>query len=116
MALLTYSSPPSKGSTVTATLSKTDVVALSGIASDAYWSLTQNISKCVIQLRSSTGKQKKILAFDFTEASPETALSFPLRCRDNFVVSKVTVIDFLDDKVSVLGSVVDLSADDISLV
>jgi hypothetical protein len=115
MALLSYSVSPAKGTSVTAQLSKVDVLALTGIASDDYWQLAENSSQCIIQIKSTTGNQKRTLTFNFTQASPQAALAFPARCRDNFEIVKVTLIDFLGDKKVVLGSVVDLSADDIAL-
>jgi hypothetical protein len=115
MPLLSYSAAPAKGTSVTAQLSKVQVVALTGLAEDTYWQLPENSVQCVVQIKSTTGNQKRTLTFNFTLAAPQASLVFPARCRDNFEIVKVTLIDALGDKISVLGSAVDLSADDIVL-
>jgi hypothetical protein len=116
MPLLSYSTSPAKGTSVTAELDKASVVALTGPAQDSYWSDPLVTQTCIVVLKSTAGNQKRTLTFDFTLAEPQAALAFPARCRDAFEVQKVTLIDYLGDKIVVLGSVVDLSADDISLV
>lgn len=115
MALLSYDIAPAKGASRTATLSKMDLLALAPVAADAYWAEANNTQKVIMTIKSSVGKQKRVLQFDFTQASPEAALAFPQYCRDNFEIEKIVMVDYLGDKLAVLGSEVDLSADDISL-
>lgn len=116
MALITYNVSPAKGITVTGQLDKSGVVALSPIAADSYWSDPLVTEKCIVIYKSTTGNQKRILNFDFTQASPEAPLTFPQRCRNEFSIQKVILLDYLGDKKVVLGSEVDLSADNLSLI
>lgn len=116
MAILSYNVAPAKGASSVATLSKVDLLALAPVAADAYWADGDNTQKVIITIKSTVGKQKRVLQFDFTQASPEAALAFPQYCRDSFEIQKIVMVDYLGDKLTALGSEVDLSADDISLV
>lgn len=115
MPLLSYNAAPAKGASRTATLSKSNLLALAPVAADAYWAEANNTKKVIITIKSTVGKQKRVLQLNFTQSSPQAALAFPQYCRDDFEISKIVMIDFLGDKLTILGSEVDLSADDISL-
>ena len=115
MAIINYVDPPAKGATTTAIMDKAELLALTPVAADAYWSDGNNTQTVIVVMKSTTGNQKRVLTFDFAQGSPSTSLSFPTRCRDNFAISKITMIDYLGDKLNVLAAAVDFSADNIAL-
>jgi hypothetical protein len=86
--------PLTKGSPTTVTLSKTDLVAVSKVSSDAYFSDSSNWKKVMIFFESSVGNQSKMLTFNATQSVPTAILSTSGKARDSFVVKSVVIHDF----------------------
>jgi hypothetical protein len=93
MALLSFSPTPAKGATSTATLDKSELMALPAVSGDAYWSDASNAVKAYIIMSSTVGNQEKTLVFDLAQASPTSPISFSLRARDTFQLDKIILMD-----------------------
>ena len=120
MALLTYSAPPSKGSTVTVTLDKALLLSLNVVTSDPWWANDFDITQAIVTLKSVPGNGKRILAFDFGQSPCNDSLSIPIFSRDVFQVSKIVLIDTMGDKLSLdrtalLAEIPTLSESEISI-
>lgn len=100
MALLTIPAV-TKGTPATITLDKTTLFAISAVAADAYFSVQGNVDKCIIEYRSSPGKQKRRLVFDLSDPSPTASFLVSAKARSSFVISKIILVDFVSDTLSV---------------
>ena len=114
MPLLSYDVAPTKGATSNATMDKSVLLALAAVSADAYWSNSDNTQTVIVTFKSTSGNQKKILTFDFTQVSPQAAMALPVHCRDSFTINKITMHDYLGDKMSIVAP--GLNEDDIALV
>jgi hypothetical protein len=114
MPLLSYDVAPAKGATRTASMDKATLLALAPVVADAYWADGDNTQTVIVTFKSTTGSQKRVLIFDFSQATPTAALAFPARCRNNFTISKIVMLDYLGDKLSIPSP--GLSGDNLSLV
>jgi streptogramin lyase len=94
MALLNFSSAPAKGASSTVTLDKSVLMALPEVVADDYYSDSTNIAHVLIIYGSVTGKQDKILSFDFTQSTPSTGLAFSAKARNAFEIKKIILKDF----------------------
>lgn len=113
MSLLSYNFVPAKGATRTASMDKATLLALTPVAADAYWAEGNNTQTVVVTFKSTSGNQKRVLSFDFSQATPTASLTFPSRCRDNFAISKIIMIDYLGDKLTIVDP--GLTEDDLIL-
>ena len=106
MALLTYSSAPSKGSTVTVTLDKALLLGLNAVGVDSFWSGGDDgdIATAIVTLKTNPGNGKINLKFNLSDNPCTAQLTLPLYCRDVFQVNKIAVIDTLGDKITIIRS------------
>lgn len=114
MPLLSYNVTPAKGTTSVATMDKATLLALTPVAADAYWSVGDNTQTVIVTFKSTAGNQKRVLIFDFAQTSPTASLVFPLHCRDAFTITKIVMLDYLGDKLSVASP--GLTDDNLALV
>jgi hypothetical protein len=94
MALLNFSGSVVKGTPTTLTLDKSALSGLAPVAADLYWTVDANISKVVAHYSSDEGNQRKILTFDYSSATPETALLLSLRARSDYSLDMLVLVDF----------------------
>jgi len=80
-----------KGETLTFALNKALVTAAT---SDSYWSDSANIQKCIVVYKSTSGRQRKKLEFDFTQESPTTNAEWSAKARNAFEIEEIVLIDF----------------------
>lgn len=80
-----------KGEVLSFALNKALVTAA---VSDPYWSDSANISKCIVVYRSTSGRQRKRLEFDFTQESPTVAAEWSAKARNSFEIEEIVLIDF----------------------
>jgi hypothetical protein len=80
-----------KGEVLSFALNKTLVTAA---VSDPYWSDSANISKCIVVYRSTSGRQRKRLEFDFTQESPTVAAEWSAKARNSFEIEEIVLMDF----------------------
>lgn len=102
MALLSYSSSPQKGSSVTVTLDTALLLSLNAVATDAFWSGGNDgdVTQAIVTLKTSPGNGKIVLTFDLTQDPCTATLTLPQYCRDVFEISKIVLIDTMGDKVT----------------
>lgn len=93
MALLTIPSVV-KGVQTSITLDKSVLFAISAVASNADFSNSQNVAKCIVEYRSTAGGQKKKLFFDLSKTSPTAPILISVRGRSEFSISKIVLEDF----------------------
>jgi hypothetical protein len=94
MALLNFSGDVVKGTPTTIALDKSALSALTPVAADLYWAVDANISKVVAHYSSDEGNQRKILTFDYAQASPEASISLSLRARSSYYLDMLVLVDF----------------------
>jgi hypothetical protein len=80
-----------KGEVLSFALNKALVTAA---VSDPYWSDSANISKCIVVYRSTSGRQRKRLEFDFTQESPTVAAEWSAKARNSFEIEEIVLMDF----------------------
>lgn len=114
MALLTFSSTPVKGGTVTVTLDKSYLVSMQAVSiSDSYFTDPLNIKDVVVVYESEPGKQKYNLNFDFSQAEPSCELEISANARNNFYFTKIVLNDFEGDKLKLSREQIVLSDESI---
>lgn len=92
MSVLVYSSSPEKnGQPVAVTLIKSDILQISEVSSSPYWSQAENIKNVEINFTSDDGRQKKILKFKFSDATPSSTVSFSPKAKNLFKVRSVVL-------------------------
>lgn len=99
MAIISFSPSPSKGTSSTATLNKSELYALSPISGDAFWSNASNVKEVTAVYESSIGGQTKVLSFDATAASPEAVVAFSSSARDAFELKHIVLKDNDDGEI-----------------
>jgi hypothetical protein len=103
MALLTYSATPAKGSTVTVTLDKAELLALNAVGIDSFWTggSDGDVVQAIVTLKTFPGNGKITLTFDLSQATPTAPLTLPQYARDVFQISKIVVVDTMGDKIAI---------------
>ena len=81
-----------KGAKLTFTLNK--LLVLAAVASDSYWSNTNNIFKCIVVYKSTLGRQRKRLEFDFLQTTPTVLAEWSTKARNEFAIEEIVLIDF----------------------
>jgi hypothetical protein len=89
--IITKAGSPVKGSPTEFTLDK---AALALLIADAYYADEDNWKEVVLNYKSSTGKQKEIVKFDASLASPAGNFAVSLKARDVFEIHKIVIKDF----------------------
>lgn len=102
MAVLVFSTSPSKGGSATVQLDKAELANLVEISGDAYWSDTANVAKVGVLIISTEGNQKKYLDFDFQQTTPEAELTFSSTARDVFQIRAIVLKDH-DNGILIIG-------------
>lgn len=104
MALLSIPSI-TKGTPAAIALDKSALFALSAVAADDYFSDQANVSKCIIEYKSSTGNQKKKLIFNLSDSSPTANLSISNKGgKSSFDLVKIILEDFDGDVLVLSGN------------
>jgi hypothetical protein len=94
MSLFTFSVSPVKGTPTQVNLDKAAISALGSISADAYWSDAANVQRVVAHYASTTGNQRLILTFNYSQLEPSADLTFSLSARSSFVLDMLTLVDF----------------------
>lgn len=122
MALLSYSSSPQKGSSVTVTLDTALLLSLNAVTSDPFWDGGNDgdIAQAIVTLKTSPGNGKIVLTFDLSQDPCTATLTLPQYTRDMFEISKIVLIDTMGDKLTLdraalLSEIPTLSESEISL-
>ena len=114
MPLLTFSSPPAKGTTVTVTLDKSYLMSMPAVTTtDEYFADPLNVSKVVVVYESEPGKQRDILQFDFSLSNPTAPMTIDAHARNNFFFKFITIFDFEQDKIKLTREQIVLSDESI---
>jgi len=93
MALLTIPSI-TKGTIATISLDKTELFALAAVAADDYFSVETNVKRCVVELNSDPGNQRKILQFNLSQSTPTASILISLTGRDSFLLESLVLEDY----------------------
>lgn len=86
-----------KGLPATFTLNKSQVLALSIVSNDDYFSDSSNWKKIILKYESSEGKQQELVRFDATLASPTGFFFVSEQARDLFEIKSLKIVDFDGD-------------------
>jgi hypothetical protein len=86
-----------KGLPATFTLNKSQVLALSIVSNDEYFSDSNNWKKIILKYESSEGKQQELVRFDTTLASPTGFFFVSEKARDLFEIKSLKIVDFDGD-------------------
>lgn len=86
-----------KGLPATFTLNKSQVLALSIVSNDDYFSDSSNWKKIILKYESSEGKQQELVRFDATLASPTGFFLVSEQARDLFEIKSLKIVDFDGD-------------------
>ena len=76
------------------TLDKTILMSLPSVVAYSYFSQIINLEKAIIVYKSTTGNEKKELIFNLSESIPVANLKFSAVAKSQFVISKITLVDF----------------------
>ena len=93
MAILTKPSI-SKGVSSQFSLNKSELLALSSVSNDPYFSEMLNWNRISMIFKSSPGSQYEIVEFDATQESPVGNFLVSERARDVFQILKIQILDF----------------------
>jgi len=102
MAFYTKPSSPTKGQDNLATLDKSQLLLVTKVANDAYFSDGSNWKYVVVKYKSDVGNQIQTLIFDGKVANPTASFNPTEKARDTFEVQSVTIYDFDSGKLSLL--------------
>ena len=94
MALLSGIQSAAKGASVSVTLSVSDLLSLSSVAADPFFSNQANIEKVSVVYVSASGQQKVTLVFNVATNQLSDTLTFSSHARDQFDLHKVIIYDF----------------------
>lgn len=83
-----------KGIPATFTLNKVELLALSAVSSDSYFSNSDNWNKVILKYKSSEGRQYEVVEFNATLSSPTGTFSVSEKARDEFEIQTLEIIDF----------------------
>jgi len=86
-----------KGLPATFILNKSQVLDLSIVSSDEYFSDSNNWKKIILKYESSEGKQQELVRFDTTLASPTGFFFVSEKARDLFEIKSLKIVDFDGD-------------------
>lgn len=94
MSIITKPLSIVKNSAAEFTLDKAALAAVASVAANAYYSVSSNWSKVILQYKSSAGNQKELLEFNASLATPTSSFLVSSRARDIFQVNKIVIVDF----------------------
>jgi len=86
-----------KGLPATFILNKSQVLALSIVSNDEYFSDSNNWKKIILKYESSEGKQQELVRFDATLASPTGFFFVSEKARNLFEIKSLKIVDFDGD-------------------
>jgi hypothetical protein len=92
--LLTIPASVTRGQAASLTLSKSELFALSPVASDEYFAVQANVKFALVVYDSQVGNQKELLRFDLSVASPQASFLVSARARDVFLIERIILGDF----------------------
>lgn len=104
MPLVNFNTTPQKGSTTILSLNKQELLQLTQVSSDEFWSTAANISRVTLSYESTIGKQQKNIDFDFTQSLPTSTIVFSPNARSIFSLKKIILRDFDEGRFSVKRS------------
>lgn len=94
MPLFSIPASIAKGSPYTVTLDKSALFALAAVSSDAFFSDSSNVSRCIVEYNSNPGDQKHYLIFDLSQAAPTAVFQSSAHARSQFLLERVVLEDF----------------------
>ena len=94
MSIITAGSAFTKGAEVLVTLVKSELLLVSQVSSDSYYSDSSNWKQVAIHYKSTVGNQREIMFFDATQSTPTAKFSVSLKSRNSFAVQKIVIKDF----------------------
>lgn len=83
-----------KGVPATFTLNKAELLSVSAVSSDAYFSNSSNWNRVHLIYKSSQGKQYEVVEFNATLSSPTGTFSVSEKARDAFEIQTLEILDF----------------------
>lgn len=83
-----------KGVPATFTLNKAELLSVSAVSSDAYFSNSANWNRVHLIYKSSQGKQYEVVEFNATLSSPTGTFSVSEKARDAFEIQTLEILDF----------------------
>lgn len=94
MPIISYPQPPQKGSPSSVTLDKAELLAVSVVSQDPYFSDQNNWNKIIVFMRSANSNQNIQYIFDASESQPTAQFLATEKARDDFELVKLVINDF----------------------
>jgi hypothetical protein len=94
MAIITKPNNISKGTEVTFTLFKTNLINNSVVSSDDYFSSFSNWNRVYLNYVSTEGNQVKIVTFTEEDGFFEGTFTSSEKVRNSFMIQSITIVDF----------------------
>jgi hypothetical protein len=94
MAIITKPNNISKGTEVTFTLFKTNLINNSAVSSDDYFSSFSNWNRVYLNYVSTEGNQVKIVTFTEEDGFFEGTFTSSEKVRNSFMIQSITIVDF----------------------
>jgi len=101
MAIISKPSTINKGTTVTFTLFKTNLINNFVVSSSEHFSNFSNWMKVILNYGSVEGNQVKLVTFDYSDDFSEGVFTSSNKVRDAFAIQSITIIDFDGEMLSV---------------
>jgi hypothetical protein len=94
MPILTKNETPTKGQKAEFQLDKAALAALSSVSSDIYFSDMTNWNQVELVYVSPVGRQRKVVKFDATQATPVGVFFASLKAKNDFQIQYIMINDF----------------------
>jgi hypothetical protein len=94
MPILTKNETPTKGQKAEFQLDKAALAALSSVSSDIYFSDMTNWNQVELVYVSPVGRQRKVVKFDATQATPIGVFFASLKAKNDFQIQYIMINDF----------------------
>jgi hypothetical protein len=112
MPILTKNETPAKGQKAEFELDKS---ALAAIVSDLYFQDSANWKSVEMIFKSNPGKQRRVVKFDASQATPLASFFTSIKARDVFQIEKIVINDFDNGSFTVLRSELTVAEFDIDM-
>jgi hypothetical protein len=93
MPILTKNETPAKGQKAEFELDKSALAAVTSVAADSYFSDSSNWKSVEMTFKSNPGKQRRVVKFDASQATPLASFFASAKARDVFEIEKIVIND-----------------------
>lgn len=115
MPILTKNETPAKGAKAEFELDKAALAAVTSVAADSYFSDSSNWKSVEMTFKSNPGKQRRVVKFDASQATPLANFFASAKARDIFEIEKIVINDFDNGSFTVLRSELTVAEFDIDM-